>query len=580
MSKLAPAIELTSPRFFDLDDDDVLVDEEARIDISLPKPRHIKDSVHDYITIADPMVQAFIDSPQIQRLRYIKQLGTAYFVWPGASHNRFEHSLGVCHLAGLLVERLRTEQPYLGIDDRDVRCVQLAGLCHDLGHGPFSHVWDGLFMPEATGEPWAHEAGSEMMLDYLVEDNQIDVPEKDVTFVKALIAGDSERCPYEKKFLFQVVANKLNGIDVDKFDYMQRDSHCLGISCPVDVHRYAIYLEHKRMVAQSHNSIIGSSRVIANTICYSNKDAYNIYELFYSRYSLHKRIYNHKAAVAIEHMIVDALVKADPVLKLVEQTRDPRRYLYLTDSVVQEVEKSIDPALEESREIIRRLRVRDLYKIVDYVILPSNWHDIWKRTGRLTPESIVRQAREEQLDEEERLQPQDLIITWSVLHFGSKEQDPIRSVRFYSWQSPHKAYRARKDWISQVTADQWQEVLVRCIVRDPRHVGPGLIRMPVAPTASSSQAPSPMLLASSGAAVPGLGISAILPPPAFPGTPGPPTREQTPNPFTTVHSKFAIQSPMESPIRRRKRDDMNGDPSASLQSTPLKKARVNGFHGA
>ncbi|KZT61809.1 hypothetical protein CALCODRAFT_427218 [Calocera cornea HHB12733] len=429
MAALAPAFELTSPRFFDLDDDDVLVDEKAKIDSTVPKPRHFKDSVHNYIILTDPIVQAFVDSPQIQRLRYIKQLGTAYFVFPGASHNRFEHSLGVCHLAGLLVDRLRTQQPYLGIDDRDMRCIQLAALCHDLGHGPFSHVWDGLFVPQATGEPWAHEAGSEMMLDYLVEDNEIDIPEADVQFVKALIVGESERWyaaypPDEKKFLFQIVANKLNGIDVDKFDYMMRDSQCLGIPCPVDIHR-----------------LISSSRVISNTICYSNKDAYNVYELFYSRYSLHKRIYNHKAAVAIEHMIVDALVKADPVLKLVEQTKDPKKLLYLTDSVVEEVEKSTDAALEESRKLIRRVRVRDLYKVVDYVILPNDYHKVWKNTGLLTPAQIVRRARDENIEDAEQLQPEDLIVSWSVLHFGSKEQDPIRSVRFYSWQTPHSKWR-------------------------------------------------------------------------------------------------------------------------------------------
>ena len=100
---------------------------------------------------------------QYQRLREIKQLGVSYYVWPGASHNRFEHGIGVylshislncphgrtgvAYLAGLLVTRLQRMQPELGITERDVRCVQLAGLCHDLGHGPWSHVWDGLFIP-------------------------------------------------------------------------------------------------------------------------------------------------------------------------------------------------------------------------------------------------------------------------------------------------------------------------------------------------------------------------------------------------------------------------------------------------
>jgi hypothetical protein len=94
-------------------------------------------------------------SPQFQRLRYVKQLGAAYFIWPGASHNLFEHSigdvspfpsspngtasdcptlrLGAMHLARKIVEHLRKQQPHLEITDRDIRCVQLAGLCHDLG---------------------------------------------------------------------------------------------------------------------------------------------------------------------------------------------------------------------------------------------------------------------------------------------------------------------------------------------------------------------------------------------------------------------------------------------------------------
>lgn len=106
------------------------------------------------------------DRRQFQRLRAIKQLGTSYYVWPGASHNRFEHCLGlqlmtpvysshltscpgVAHLARLMAEHLQKSQPELDITPRDVQCVQLAGLCHDLGHGPWSHVWDSLFIPIA-----------------------------------------------------------------------------------------------------------------------------------------------------------------------------------------------------------------------------------------------------------------------------------------------------------------------------------------------------------------------------------------------------------------------------------------------
>jgi HD superfamily phosphohydrolase len=158
-----------------------------------------------------------------------------------------------------MVTHLRNSQPKLGITDRDIECVQIAGLCHDLGHGPWSHVWDGMFIPRARCVPllrlyliamlttihaspnttWKHEHASEMMFDDLVKQHDIDISDEDRSFIKALIAGEPSKCmsifstpalrslqrnahksiagsPDEKPFLFHIVANKLNGIDVDK----------------------------------------------------------------------------------------------------------------------------------------------------------------------------------------------------------------------------------------------------------------------------------------------------------------------------------------------------------------------------
>ncbi|XP_065817350.1 uncharacterized protein [Labrus bergylta] len=162
-----------------------------------------------------PLLIKIIDTPQFQRLRLIKQLGGVYSVYPGASHNRFEHSIGVGYLAGKLAEALRSKQPKLEIDDRDVLCVQIAGLCHDLGHGPFSHLYDGMFLPKALEkkeeemrkngklreeeklEKWKHEKGSCDMLDHLLKENNLEPvmekyglePEEDITLIKEMIAG-------------------------------------------------------------------------------------------------------------------------------------------------------------------------------------------------------------------------------------------------------------------------------------------------------------------------------------------------------------------------------------------------------
>ncbi|XP_065808325.1 deoxynucleoside triphosphate triphosphohydrolase SAMHD1-like [Labrus bergylta] len=158
------------------------------------------DPIHGSIEL-HPLLIKIIDTPQFQRLRFIKQLGGVYFVYPGASHNRFEHSIGVGYLAGKLAEALRSRQPDLSITDRDVLCVQIAGLCHDLGHGPFSHLYDGLFLPKALEKKrklkkWKHERGSRLMLDHLVKENNLKPmmkyglkPEEDITFIKEMIAG-------------------------------------------------------------------------------------------------------------------------------------------------------------------------------------------------------------------------------------------------------------------------------------------------------------------------------------------------------------------------------------------------------
>uniref|UniRef100_A0A672L9W6 HD/PDEase domain-containing protein n=1 Tax=Sinocyclocheilus grahami TaxID=75366 RepID=A0A672L9W6_SINGR len=114
----------------------------------------LNDPIHGHIEL-HPLLLRFIDTPQFQRLRHIKQLGGAYLVFPGASHNRFEHSIGVGYLAGCLVQALIERQPELLITKQDVLCVQIAGLCHDLGHGPFSHMFDSMFIPKVRpGEKW------------------------------------------------------------------------------------------------------------------------------------------------------------------------------------------------------------------------------------------------------------------------------------------------------------------------------------------------------------------------------------------------------------------------------------------
>lgn len=163
-----------------------------------PEDGHQPEAVMSFKVLADPVhrtikvpdvVRQLLDTQQLQRLRDLKQLGTCYYVFPGASHNRFEHSLGVSHLAGESLEYLDRSRAPGGAGagapqpvTLDIQaCVRIAGLVHDLGHGPFSHVFDGQFIPTVLpSSTWCHEDMSERMLDYLLDTNGIDVLDTEV----------------------------------------------------------------------------------------------------------------------------------------------------------------------------------------------------------------------------------------------------------------------------------------------------------------------------------------------------------------------------------------------------------------
>ncbi|TFK24225.1 HD-domain/PDEase-like protein [Coprinopsis marcescibilis] len=387
-----------------------------------PEPvRHIKDIIYDLIPVTHYLSQ-FIDTKPFQRLRNVKQLGTTCYVWPGASHSRFEHSLGVAYLSRCLASHLQSSQPSLGITNRDVACVEIAGLCHDLGHGPWSHVWDGMFMPVAMKDTkWSHEEGSAMMFDYIIENYpSILLSEDDVSFVKALILGEPNKCSQEEKaFLFEIVANKLNGIDVDKFDYIQRDSRMLGEPISISLTR-----------------ILNSARVVNGEISYNVKDAMSIQNIFQQRFALHKRFYNHKTAKAIEYMIVDALISAEPYLSIANRVFDPKRFLHLSDVIMNTIEESDAPALEKAREIFSRIRDRNLYKLVDYKVVDFDIAREWKQL--VTKEAIFEKAKLicHNAANSESLSVDDIIVDFSMMHHGMKEKNPMDKVRFYSKRNP------------------------------------------------------------------------------------------------------------------------------------------------
>ena len=153
-----------------------------------------------------PLLIKIIDTTQFQRLRYLKQLGTLYFVYPSATHSRFEHSIGTSYLAGLLIKHLKENQPSLRITSADDLCVRIAGLCHDLGHGPFSHMFEEV-VENLDSNYWKHEMATLKLFDkMLIENPELRIEfevyglfENDIQLIKDLIYAPSFKSPDANK---------------------------------------------------------------------------------------------------------------------------------------------------------------------------------------------------------------------------------------------------------------------------------------------------------------------------------------------------------------------------------------------
>ena len=168
--------------------------------------KFIKDPVHGYVEVEAGLLP-LLDSPPVQRLRHVKQLGFSYLVYPGANHSRFEHSLGTMHLATLLAR-------HLALDPADVLLIAAAGLLHDIGHGPFSHTSEA-FLSEFAGH-------DHHQVDHLLGEQSlasaIEEADLDPAAISALIRGEHP------------LADLIHGnLDADRMDYLLRDAHYTGV---------------------------------------------------------------------------------------------------------------------------------------------------------------------------------------------------------------------------------------------------------------------------------------------------------------------------------------------------------------
>jgi HD superfamily phosphohydrolase len=374
--------------------------------IFLKKSKIFKDVIHDSIQVTK-IANAIIDTKIFQRLRNLHQLGVCYMVFQNANNNRFEHSIGTYYLAEKFLNNLVINSDYkeinnsiiqinfikkyllknleltdteenitfiknsetLLLDDYIIELIKIAGLVHDLGHGPFSHLFDEWLHNcdsiDKSNELLEHENRSILLLKKIIKETSI-IYDEEIFKLNEFIDEDAFKFISEiinpteitpDNFIFQIISNSLNGLDVDKLDYLCRDSFYFGAGIPYDLSR-----------------IISHIKVINNNICFPEKVSYDIYKVFRTRYDLHKQYYNHKTVVSIEYMIRSILEKLDPILNITETIINKKlnKFIELTDLVIfnttivlknfSSIYKLHKENIDYIDNMIERLHKRKMYK--------------------------------------------------------------------------------------------------------------------------------------------------------------------------------------------------------------------------
>ncbi|KAM1015163.1 hypothetical protein ACFX1T_044878 [Malus domestica] len=419
-------------------------------DVRLSK--HVHDSVHGNIYL-DALSLKFIDTEEFQRLRELKQLGMTHMVYPGATHSRFEHSLGVYWLAGEAAQRLKIYQgSELDIDRFDIQTVKIAGLLHDVGHGPFSHLFEREFLPQVrSGSHWSHEHMSAKMVDHIVNQHHIDIDSEMVKRVKEMILASSEfavpKSSREKPFLYEIVANGRNGIDVDKFDYILRDCRNCGLG---------LNFEYQRLME--------TMRVLDDEICYRAKDYLTVHKLFATRADLYRTVYTHPKVKAIELMVIDALVKANDFLDIASRIEDPSQYWKLDDTIIRTIETAPNEELKEARDLILRIRRRNLYQFCNEYSVPKEKMEHFKN---VTAQDIVCSQKNGGVT----LKEEDVTVSNVRIDLTRGRHNPLESISFFQDYNSHEKFTISDDRISHLLPTSYQDMIVRVYSKKPELVG-------------------------------------------------------------------------------------------------------------
>lgn len=379
------------------------------------------------------MAQQFMDNRYFQRLRDLLQLGLCEKIFIGAVHTRFEHSVGTYYLADRITTRIRnaTDETKLTEWLNEIVCIKnhyesvdsmgpglnmwicelikIAALCHDLGHGPYSHLFDDEFIKtsDLKNHPNAHhEARSCLLVSLIIQESPIlskFMNGDDIKLIQSLINPPKS----SSGFIYQILSNDLNALDVDKYDYLNRDPYHLGIPSSFDYAR-----------------LVDSVLIIDNIITYPEQAEYDIVAMFTLRHAMHRRVYGHKGVVSAQYVIIGIMKIIDKVIGLTKSIEDMNLFCTMTDNYVKTIARCILQMRSMPMNPYKTMLTDREYENLEELMTRIDTHKMYPHIG-----TIVTKQR---IDLSEEFKENDFLIHKSKVGLvsGNKE-NPLNNIYVY-----------------------------------------------------------------------------------------------------------------------------------------------------
>jgi hypothetical protein len=392
----------------------------------------IKDPVHStmqFTSIEDKWIKPFIDSPNFQRLRHIKQLGMGDFIFPGAVHTRFNHCLGCCYVASQIAHKI-------GLAEEERQLVIIACLLHDIGHGPFSHTFEDLFYNKLIRhEDWtplflAEYRTSEFFSQYNKHNPRHHLSNEKFQLIEDMIMHHAPK----KRVLADIVSSQL---DADRLDYLLRDSHFCGVAYG---HYDLRWMLHCMTIVESPQG---------ERLGITHKGIGVVEHYLMARRLMIRNIYHYQKKLALEYFLVSLLKHLaddlnNPLFKQIHTTR-LGQFLMAVHSFNQKAKFNKHQNIlkkqfvQDNYALYRELYDYDVFAVVKLLSEKDSDHPAVQISKRLQQRQMPKIIR---IDQSDSQAVQDLLA-----NFKTKHKTTIQDWQITLIKTPHQAYSAEEDGI-------------------------------------------------------------------------------------------------------------------------------------